>query len=54
MQMKEAEIVEDGNLFTSRLEVPGGWIYRSYDKSNHLMGMAFVPNPHLQIITGDE
>lgn len=33
------------NLFTDRIIVPGGWIYRSFIKSNQSMGMVFVPNP---------
>jgi len=38
-----AEIVEDGNLVTTRIVVPGGWMYRSYDKSANILGCVFVP-----------
>jgi hypothetical protein len=31
------------NLFTTVLRVPGGWIYRSYDKGTQIMGAVFVP-----------
>lgn len=43
LKMHESLIVEDANLFTTVLRVPGGWIYRSYDKFNKIMGMTFVP-----------
>lgn len=43
MSKHTPEIVEDGVLFTDRLKVPGGWIYRSYDKSSQVMGCVFVP-----------
>ncbi len=39
------EVVEDGILFTSRMKVDGGWIYRSYDKSAGILAIVFVPNP---------
>jgi hypothetical protein len=35
-------IVDEPNLFTIRLHAPGEWIYRSYDKSAHVMGKCFV------------
>lgn len=41
----KVEIVNDGNLFTTRIQVPGGWVYHSYDKSHNMMGMCFVPAP---------
>lgn len=28
---------------TNVMRVPGGWIYRSYDKSNGIMASSFVP-----------
>lgn len=40
----EAEIVEDGMLFTTRLRVPGGWFYRSFDKTHGVMAGVFVPS----------
>lgn len=43
VEMHSTEYVEDGNLFSSRLRVPGGWVYRSYDKSNSILGACFVP-----------
>lgn len=30
-------------LWTSVMRVPGGWIYRSYDKGNKIMSTSFVP-----------
>ena len=30
---------------TERLEVPGGWIYRSFRPDDSAMAMCFVPNP---------
>lgn len=43
MALHSANVVEDGFLFTVVLRVPGGWIYRSYDKGNQVMGAVFVP-----------
>jgi hypothetical protein len=40
----QAQVVEDGNLCTTRIHVPGGWIYRSYDKSSSILGCVFVPD----------
>lgn len=37
---------EDNYVFVIRLEVPGGWLYNSYDKSHSVMGSAFVPFPY--------
>lgn len=31
------------SLFTTVMRVPGGWIYRSYDKSCKIMSCVFVP-----------
>lgn len=31
------------DLFTSVMRVPGGWIYRSFDKGNKIMAAVFVP-----------
>jgi hypothetical protein len=33
----------DRELWTSVMRVPGGWIYRSFDKGNKMMCSAFVP-----------
>lgn len=30
-------------LFTTVMRVPGGWIYRSFDKGNNIMAAVFVP-----------
>jgi hypothetical protein len=30
-------------LATSVMRVPGGWIYRSFDKSHNMMSSTFVP-----------
>lgn len=38
-----SEIVEDGDLYTTRIPVPGGWMYRSYHKPFQVMGAVFVP-----------
>ena len=35
--------VEDACLFTTAIRVPGGWIYRSYDKSSSILSSVFVP-----------
>jgi hypothetical protein len=35
--------VDDKYLFTTVMAVPGGWIYRSYDKSHSMMSCVFVP-----------
>lgn len=46
LQMHEVTIVEGdpwSPLFTTAMKVPGGWIYRSYDKGNQIMSCAFVP-----------
>ena len=36
-------IAEDSWLHTTVMRVPGGWVYRSYDKSNQMMAAVFVP-----------
>jgi hypothetical protein len=43
MKLHQTLTVEDGNLFTTVLRVPGGWMYRSYDKSHQICTSAFVP-----------
>lgn len=43
MKMHEMQAVEDGNLFTTTLRVPGGWMYRSYDKEHNMLTSVFVP-----------
>lgn len=44
MRYHEVETVEDGNLFTTRMYVYDGWIYRMYDKSNQILSAVFVPD----------
>lgn len=41
--MKKEEVIADGFLFVTRIEVEGGYIYNSMDKSAHIMGSVFVP-----------
>ena len=45
LQIHEITPVEtnDAELWTSVMRVPGGWIYRSYDKSHSMMSNTFVP-----------
>ncbi len=43
MELHEVRIVEDNNLFTTVIRVPGGWFYRSYDKGHGIITGAFVP-----------
>lgn len=43
MPMHSVGIVENGSLFTTVMRVPGGWIYRSYDKSHNILSAVFVP-----------
>lgn len=33
----------DKELWTSVMRVPGGWIFRSYDKSHLMLSTTFVP-----------
>ncbi len=40
------QVCSDGSLFITRIEVPGGWIYNSYDKSHKILGSCFVPIPN--------
>jgi len=42
---KKQEVVSDGFLFVTRLEVPGGWIYNSFDKGQGIGASVFVPYP---------
>jgi len=43
LDLFDVMIVEDNILFTTVMKVHNGHIYRSYDKSNQIMGMVFVP-----------
>lgn len=43
MKLSEILIIEDSNLFTTVLRVPGGWVYRSYDKGHQILSSVFVP-----------
>lgn len=45
LQLYEVEYVETitSDLATSVMRVPGGWIFRSYDKSRNMMSSVFVP-----------
>lgn len=43
MKLHERMQFDDGGLFTCVLRVPGGWIYRSYDKSHGILSSTFVP-----------
>lgn len=43
LDLHEISIVNDGNLFTKVMRVPGGFIYTSYDKSHNIMSSVFVP-----------
>lgn len=43
MELHERLQFDDGGLFTCILRVPGGWIYRSYDKSHEILSSVFVP-----------
>ena len=42
LNLHEILVTEDAHLFTTTMRVPGGWIYRSYDKSNNIMSAVFV------------
>lgn len=47
MKLGEVVVVEDSgryttDLHTTAMRVPGGWIYRSYDKTNQVMAAVFV------------
>lgn len=50
----EQEVVSDGFVFITRLQVPGGWIYNSIDKGCSIMGSVFVPTPPLYRIPEEE
>ena len=42
--LHEGAIAEDNqSLFTTVLRVPGGWMYRSFDKSHNILASVFVP-----------
>jgi hypothetical protein len=43
MRLHETIFAEDANLASTVLRVPGGWVYRSYDKSHNILGSVFVP-----------
>jgi hypothetical protein len=43
LKLHEILVIEDKYLLTTVLKVPGGWIYRSYDKENKILGSVFVP-----------
>ena len=47
LKLHEVEITPEcrpqDSLFTSVMRVPGGFIYRSFDKSSNVMGCVFVP-----------
>jgi hypothetical protein len=35
--------INDSELWTSVMRVPGGWVFRSFDKSNKMMSTCYVP-----------
>ena len=35
--------LDDPHLYNTILRVPGGWVYRSFDKSCSMMTSCFVP-----------
>lgn len=43
MKLHDVLVTEDKNLFTVTLRVPGGWFYRSFDKSHGILTGCFVP-----------
>jgi hypothetical protein len=43
LKLHEAHAFDDLGLFTTVLRVPGGWFYRSYDKSHNIATGVFVP-----------
>jgi hypothetical protein len=43
MKLHETIVAECDDLFTVVLRVPGGWMYRSYDKSHGILTSVFVP-----------
>lgn len=43
LELHEVTVVEDAALFSTVMRVPGGFIYRHYDKSNNIMSNVFVP-----------
>lgn len=47
-------MVHDGFLWIERLEVPGGWLYLSFDKSHDMMASSFVPSPSELIAAAPE
>ena len=44
LKLNECVFAEDinGSLATSVMRVPGGWIYRCYDKGHSMMSATFV------------
>lgn len=50
MDLHETSVVEtgDSSLYTTVMRVPGGLIYRSFDKGSGIMGAVFVPLPFSQ------
>lgn len=42
LKLHEVSVVECESLFTLALRVPGGWIYRSYDKGSNILSAVFV------------
>ena len=43
LKLHETLDADDANLFTTVIRVPGGWMYRSYDKGCHILCAVFVP-----------
>ena len=43
LKLHETSVVEDAFLFTVVLRVPGGWMYRSYDKAHQILTCCLVP-----------
>ena len=43
LKLHETLEFDDFGLFTVILRVPGGWFYRSYDKSQNIATGVFVP-----------
>lgn len=42
------EELEDGVFYSERAEVPGGWLYRSFDKEHGILSTVFVPDPEAE------
>lgn len=43
LKLHETIVFDEPSIFTTILRVPGGWFYRSFDKSYHIMSGCFVP-----------